>query len=61
MAQWLPGKQGRDTPLTTPLIRKISSWDLAQVCRKVKSYEESIGEAGTGRAGDVQRAREQPS
>ena len=34
-AYWLPGKQQRDTPLTTLLTRTITSWDLVQIHRKV--------------------------
>ena len=34
-AHYLPGKQQRDTPLTTLLTRTITSWGLAQIHRKV--------------------------
>ena len=52
------GNQQKDTPLTAPLIRTITSWHPRQVCRKARV---SVNEAGTGRAKDRQRAREQPS
>ena len=54
------GNQQMGIPLTGPLIRKITSWGLGQVRRKVSHVSKGVGEVGTGRAGDVQRAREQP-
>lgn len=39
-------------------IRTVSSWGLGQVCRNI-SHGSSIGEADTGWAGVVQRARQQ--
>ena len=57
-AHQLPGKPVKSTPLTAPLLRTITSWGLGQVGRKVHDLS---GEAGTGQARDVQRAREQPS
>ena len=38
MSGWLTsyqGKQQKGRPLTSPLIRTITSWGLGQVCRKV--------------------------
>ena len=52
------GNQQKGTPLTTPLIRTITSWGPRQVCRKARV---SVNEADTGRARDGQKAREQPS
>ena len=36
LAHWLPGEPAEGTPLTTPLIRAIVRWDLAQAHRKVR-------------------------
>ena len=52
------GNQQKGTPLTAPLIRTITSWGPRQVCRRARV---SVNEAGTGRARDGQKAREQPS
>ena len=52
------GNQQKSTHLTAPLIRKITSWRPRQVYRKAGV---SVNEAGTGRARDGQRVREQPS
>ena len=58
--RWAHRLPGKPTEGHTPHhpFDKITSWGPRQVCRKARV---SVSEAGTGRAGDGQRAREQPS
>ena len=64
-ARQLPGKPAEGHTTYNPfekLVGTITSWVQGQVSMKVsQSCEWGVGEAGTGQAGNVQRAEEQPS
>lgn len=58
---WLISSQGNQQggrPLTAPLVRTLTSWDLGRTAGR-QSCEQTVGKAGTGGTGDVERARDQ--